>query len=79
VVAPHSLVADVLKREHSSLLGGHPEETKMYRTLRRRYYWPSLAVDVFSWVAACGTCAKNRLKEVRSSSAMRLFPATEPF
>ena len=51
----------------------------MYRTLRRRYYWPSLAADVFGWVAACATCAKNRLMEVRSSSAMRLFPATEPF
>jgi len=40
VVVPRSLVADVLKREHSSPLGGHPGETKMYRTLRRRCYWP---------------------------------------
>jgi len=79
VVVPRSLVADVLEREHSFPLGGHPGETKMYRTLRRRYYWPSLAAGVFGWVAACATCAKNRLMEVRSSSAMRLFPATEPF
>jgi len=79
VVVPRSLVADVLEREHSSPLGGHPGETKMHRTLRRRYYWPSLAADVFGWVAACATCAKNRLMGVRSSSAMRLFPATEPF
>jgi len=79
VVVPRSLVADVLEREHSSPLGGHPVETKMCRTLRRRYYWPSLAADVFGWVAACATGAKNRLMEIRSSSAMRLFPATEPF
>jgi len=50
----------------------------MHRTLRRRYYWPSLAADVIGWVAACATCAKNRLMEVRSFSAMRLFSATEP-
>jgi len=79
VVVPRSLVADRLEREHSSPLGGHPGETKMYRTLRRRYYWPSLAADVFGWVAARATCARNRLMEVRSSSAMTLFPATEPF
>jgi len=40
VDVPRSLVADVLEREDSSPLGGHPGETKKYRTLRRRYYWP---------------------------------------
>jgi len=79
VVVRRSLVADVLAKEHSYPLGGHPGETKMYRTLRRRYYWLSLAADGLGWVAACATCAKNRLMEVRSSSAMRLFPATGPF
>jgi len=79
VDVPRSVVADVLEREHSSPLGGHLVETKMYRTLRRRYYWPSLAADVVGWVAACATCAKNRLMEIRISSGMRLFPATEPF
>jgi len=79
VVVPRSLVADRIEREHSSRLGGHPVETKMYRTLRRRSYWPSLDADVLGWVAARATCARNRLMEVRSSSAMRLFPATEPF
>jgi len=38
VVVPRSLVADVLEREHSSPVGGHPGETKKYRTLRRRCY-----------------------------------------
>ena len=79
VVLPRSLVAYVLNREHSSPLGGHPGETKMYWTIRRRYYWPSLAADVLGWVAACATCAKKRLMEVRSCSAMRLFMATEAF
>ena len=78
-VVPRSLVADELAREHSCPLRGHPGETKMYGTLRRKYYWPSLAADVFFWVAACATCAKNRLMNVQSSSAMRLLPATEPF
>jgi len=51
----------------------------MYQTLRNHYYWPSLAMDVFGWVATCPTCAKNRLMGTQSKAFMTLFPATEPF
>jgi len=51
----------------------------MYQTLRDQYYWPSLAMDVFGWVAACPTYAKNRLMGTQSKAFMRMFPATEPF
>ena len=79
VVVPEVLRKGVLTREHTSPLGGHPGATKMYQSLRRHYYWPSLVADVYGWVASCATCAKNRLMETRQTSAMRLFPATEPF
>ena len=51
----------------------------MYQTLRDPYYWPLLAMDVFGWVAACPTCAKNRLMGTQRKAFMRLFPATKPF
>jgi len=79
VVVPQSLTTDILQREHSSPMGAHPGATRMYQTLRRRYYWPSLVADVFGWIAACRTCAKNMLVETRSTASMRLFPAKEPF
>jgi len=79
VLVQQSLVKDVLRAEHSSPLAAHPGGTRMYQTLRDRYYWPSLAMDVFGWVAACPTCAKNRLMGTQSKTFMRLFPATEPF
>lgn len=79
VVVPKELRKSILQREHSSPLGGHPGSTRMYQTLRKKYYWPSLVADVYGYVAACATCAKNRLMESRQTSSMRLFPATEPF
>jgi len=79
VVATKSLTKDILQREHSSPLDARPCATRMYQTIRRRYYWPSLVADVFGWVAACPTCAKNRLMETRSTASMRLIPAKEPF
>jgi len=47
--------------------------------MRNHYYWPSLAADVFGWVAACPTCAKNHLLDTQSTAPIRLFPAKEPF
>jgi len=79
LLIPRSPVKDVLRAEHSSPLSAHPGGSRMYQTLRDRYYWPSLAADVFGWVAACPTCAKNRLMGTQSTAPMRLFPATEPF
>jgi len=79
LLIPLSLVKDVLRAEHSSPLAAHPGGSRMSQTLRDHYYWPSLAADVFGWVAACPTCAKNRLMGTQSTAPMRLFPATAPF
>jgi len=79
LLIPRSLVNEVLRAEHSSPLAAHPGGSRMYRSLRENSYWPSLAADVFGWVAACPTCAKNRLMGTQSTALMRLFPATEPF
>jgi len=76
---PRSLVKDVLRAEHSSTVAAHPGGSRMYQTMRNHYYWPSLAADVFGWVAAFPTCAKNCLMGTQSTAPMRLFPATEPF
>jgi len=76
---PRSPVKDVLRAEHSSPLAAHPGGSRMYQTLRNHFYWPSLAADVFSWDAACPTCAKNHLMGPQSTAPMRLLPATEPF
>jgi len=47
LLIPRSLVKDVLRAEHSSLLAAHPGGPWMYQTMRNHYYWPSLAADVF--------------------------------
>jgi len=78
LLIPRSLVEDVLRAEHSSPLAAHSGGSWMYQTMRNHFYWSSLAADVFGWVAACPTCAKNRLVGTQSTAPMRLFPATEP-
>ena len=68
LLIPRSLVEDVLRAKHSSPLAAHPGGSRMYQTMRNHYYWPSLAADVFGWVAACPTSANIRLMCTQSTA-----------
>jgi Integrase core domain/Integrase zinc binding domain/Chromo (CHRromatin Organisation MOdifier) domain len=50
----------------------------MFRSLRRRYFWRTMAADVAETVKQCAVCAKNRIKERKRTSFLKLFPAAEP-
>ena len=78
IVLPETLRPRVLKLSHHSLMAGHPGQTRLYNTLRRVYYWPHMAADVFATVRNCTRCAKNRIKLRRRTNYLKLFPAREP-
>ena len=50
----------------------------MHETLRRTYYWPSMASDIMFTVRTCPHCAKNRVRLIKHSNPMKLFAATTP-
>jgi len=79
VVIPEVLKQRLLRYQHQSELAGHRGSWRMYDTVRRYIYWPTMVLDVYKHVAQFATCAKNRLSERRHTSTMKLFPALEPF
>jgi len=79
VVLPEALKQRLLLYQHQSVLAGHAGSRKMYDTLHRYVYWPTIVVDVYKHVDQCPACAKNRLSERRHASTMKLFPALERF
>ena len=50
----------------------------MYQTMRRMFYWPSMAMDVYNTVIQCSSCAKERIALRKHSSFLRLFPDQKP-
>lgn len=78
IVLPESLRARVCRLAHHSVQGAHPGQTKLHRHLSRVYYWPKMAADAYATVRQCVACAKNRLRLIKKSSPMQLFPATKP-
>jgi len=73
-----SLRERVLTLEHHATVAAHPGMNRMYDTLQKANYWPSMVTDIHSTITKCTTCAQNRLAFRRHTTPLTLFPATEP-
>ena len=78
IVIPHVLKARLLRIHHYSRLAAHPGGRRLYYSLRRHMYWPSMAVDCYATVRKCSTCAKNRIKLRQRTNPLQLFPPAGP-
>jgi len=78
LVVPHKHRSRLLDLAHFPTTEGHPGANRMYYSMRRRFYWPSMATDVYGVVTRCAACAQSQLALRRHTAPMRLFPATEP-
>ena len=78
MVVPESLRKRLMDVAHSAPTSAHPGRSKMYQTLRRHFYWPSMTVDINQWVENCPSCARNRIKDQKHIYKMKLFPASKP-
>jgi len=75
---PKSLRERVLTLEHHSTVAAHPCMNRMYYTMRKAYYWPSMVTEIHSTITKCTKYAKNRLALRRHTTPLTLFQATEP-
>jgi hypothetical protein len=50
----------------------------MFRSRRRRFCWPRMAVNVADTVRQCDVCSCIRIKERTWTSSLKLFPASSP-
>jgi len=65
-------------RERYPPHAGHPVANKMYTSMRRWFYWESMVLDVYAFVANCTQCARNRVGKRRKTNYLKTFPPTEP-
>ncbi|XP_074351383.1 uncharacterized protein LOC141690484 [Apium graveolens] len=49
---------EILQEAHSSRYSIHPGSTKMYRDLKKNYWWPNMKREIAEWVSKCYTCQK---------------------
>jgi Integrase zinc binding domain len=63
---------------HLPRLAAHPGDTRMYATLRKSFFWLTMAKDIYQFVANCQSCAKSRLKRNRRTNDLTPFPPSQP-
>jgi hypothetical protein len=50
----------------------------MFQTIRKTFFWPRIAEDVYETVRQCDLCVRNRISEKRKTNPLKLFPANGP-
>ena len=61
---------------HSSIVTGHPGETRTHQLISNRYWWESMSKDIHSFVQSCSIC--SQCKTPKTLPAGKLMPLPVP-
>lgn len=71
---PSSVRSKVLQWGHCSRLACHAGVRRTMACLRQRFWWPKMARDVHSFVAACSVCACNKTSNQPPAGLLQPLP-----
>ena len=63
---------NVMSQLHDSPLGGHPGINKMFMSIRRTFWWPTMLKDIRRYISGCNKC--QRVKASRMTQIKILNP-----
>ena len=62
---------EILRKFHCSCFAVHPGDMKMYRDLRRQYYWRGIKKHVVDFVSRCLMCQQVKAKHQRPAGLLQ--------
>ena len=71
------LRVEILREFHFSRFAVHPGDTKMYRDLRRQYYWSGMKRHVEDFVRRCLTCQQVKAEHQRPTRLLHPLEVAE--
>ncbi|BFG34988.1 hypothetical protein CerSpe_212620 [Prunus speciosa] len=71
VLEYENLKRDILEEAHCSKYTVHPGSTKMYKDLRRRFWWIAMKKEVGEYVSKCLTCQQVEAEHQRPSGLLK--------
>ena len=72
-----NLRKEVLSEAHSSAYSVHPGSTKMYKDLKRHFWWNNMKQDVADHVAKCLTCQQVKIEHQKPTGLLQEMPLPE--
>jgi hypothetical protein len=67
----------ILREAHDSAYSIHPDSTKMYQDLKKRYWWYGMKRDVAAHVALCDTCHQVKAEHHRLAGLLQPLKVPE--
>ncbi|KAL8134287.1 hypothetical protein AgCh_009360 [Apium graveolens] len=71
VPADPTIREEILKEAHSSSFFIHPGSTKMYRDLKKHFWWSGMKGDIAEFVGKCLTCQQVKIDHQRPSGLLQ--------
>ena len=68
---------DILLEAHTTLYALHPSTTKMYKDLKKHYWWPGMKNDIVEFVAKYLTCQQIKAKHQRLAGILESNQVTQ--
>ncbi|GJS53413.1 putative reverse transcriptase domain-containing protein [Tanacetum coccineum] len=60
----------IMHESHKSKYSIHPSSDKMYKDIKRLYWWPNMKANIATYVSKCLTCAKVKAEHQRPSGLL---------
>ena len=78
-MVPHltDMREEILKEFHCSRFAMHPSGPKMYRDLRRQYYWSGMKRHVANFIQRCLTCYQVKAKHQKPTGLLQPLEVAE--
>ena len=64
----------VLQATHDSTTHVHPGRESMYAIVARQFFWPGIARDIRTFVAACDGCGSNKVWRSKRQGFLKPLP-----
>ena len=77
VMVPQSTDLRILREFHCSRFAVRPGGTKMYRDLRRQYYWSGMKKHVGDFVRRCLTCQQVKAEHQKPAGLLHPLEVAE--
>ncbi len=60
LVIPESYVPTILHLIHNDILAGHPGRERTLIAARKKFFWPTMKIDITDHVSKCVQCAQHK-------------------
>ncbi|KAL0544046.1 hypothetical protein IC582_019157 [Cucumis melo] len=77
VPSDQTIKDQILEEAHSSAYAMHPGSTKVYRTLKKHYWWPGIKREIADYVAKCLICQQVKPERQRPAGLLNPLPVPE--